>query len=214
MSSKNSPPRSARKVQQTYAKSVRTGSRDALKAQVVSRTVQIALGLTERLETEELQEVVAAPTDAEAMSRLAQLTRPPKQSDPLRAARERGEAAKRKLESEAGGFLSTREVQELLGGISAAAITKQISAGKLLMVKDQGNRFPRIQFDEKTGEVRRGLPQVLKALRPGQPVGSWGTLAFLLTPNHRLGGRKPIDALSDSEAVLRVARAHQSHGAP
>jgi hypothetical protein len=60
--------------------------------------------------------------------------------------------------------------------------------------------------------VVRGLERVLAAI---DDEGGWMRLAFLLSPEERLGGERPLDALrrGEVEAVERAARLYGEHGA-
>lgn len=197
--------------------STRPDERETLKALVIKRTLSAFTRLTDDLSTRELRKVVNAPSDVETAALGLQIAqRVMAVEDPLFAARLRGLEAKKRLEVEAGGFLKTGDVQKLLNGISAAAITKRCDSHKLLVVRAEprGNLFPRLQFDDRRGELLRWIPDVLPALAAKGAEG-WGQLAFLLNDNDRLDGRRPIDLLreGDVSVVLEAARNFGEHGA-
>jgi len=105
---------------------------------------------------------------------------------------------------EAGGTFTAAEAQRLLNGVSRQALEKRVKDGSLLAVPGPSNRrrYPAMQF---TGEgVVPGLKAVQEALPTHNP---WTILNFLVHPDERLGGRKPIEMLRDGDADLVVAAA-------
>lgn len=105
------------------------------------------------------------------------------------------------------------EVRTLLKGVSRQAIDKRVREGSLLAVPGPSNRrsYPAVQFN-RDGSVVSGLKAVREALPTRSP---WGILNFLVQPDDRLGGRKPIDVLKsgDIEIVTEAARRYGELGA-
>ena len=132
--------------------------------------------------------------------------------DPLADLLACGAVQKTVLVEGAGGVLSADEVAARLG-ISRAAVEQRRRAGRLLAVPGEaGPGYPACQFEG--GTVVPGLGEVLAWFGLARP---WGALAFLLTPDDRLGGLRPLDALKRRDAALtamtiRLARAHDSDG--
>ncbi len=101
-------------------------------------------------------------------------------------------------------MLTGKQVGELLG-VSRQAVDKRRKAGTLLGVPHpRGVQYPSVQFVK--GEVLLGIPGVLHALAAHHPADQ---LAFILTPNQRLDGKRPLDMLrlGAIERVHLVARA-------
>lgn len=113
----------------------------------------------------------------------------------------------------AGGAYELDEVRTLLNGVSRQAVEKRVREGSLLAVPGPSNRrrFPTVQFTDD-GEVVDGLREVRQALPFRNP---WAVLNFLVNPDTRLGGRRPIDALKAGEAaeVVEAARRIGQQGA-
>lgn len=106
---------------------------------------------------------------------------------------------------EAGGAFKPEEVQRLLHGVSRQALEKRVKDGNLLAVPGPSNRrrYPVIQFT--SDGVVPGLKKVQEALPTRNP---WAILNFLVRPDSRLGGRKPIEVLRDGnvDQVVSAAR--------
>lgn len=105
---------------------------------------------------------------------------------------------------DAEGTFSLEEVQALLNGISRQAVQKRVQEGSILAVPGPSNRrrYPAVQFG-RDGVVA-GLRAVQQALPTANP---WAVLNFLVQPDVRLDGRKPIDLLHAGEIDLVVAAA-------
>lgn len=76
-----------------------------------------------------------------------------------------------------------------------------------------GWRYPMIQFDASAeGGVVTGLGRVVATLAD---ESGWMALAFLLSPEERLGGERPIDTLraGGGARVLEMAKMLGEHGA-
>ncbi|CAN7343012.1 hypothetical protein LJR009_002875 [Bosea sp. LjRoot9] len=107
--------------------------------------------------------------------------------------------------AEAGGAYDLDQVRTLLNGISRQAVMKKVEDGSLLAVPGPSNRrrYPAAQFSNE------GLVPGLRNVQEALPTrNSWAVLNFLITPDPRLGGRKPIHVLAagEVEAVVSAAR--------
>jgi nucleoid DNA-binding protein len=112
---------------------------------------------------------------------------------------------------ESGGSYTLQHVETLLG-ISRQAINDRVRDGTLLAVPGPHGRrrYPVVQF---TGDgTLPGLEDVLKSL---PSANGWFRLNFLIRPDARLGGRRPIDLLKESkiDPVVMAARAVGVQGA-
>lgn len=109
---------------------------------------------------------------------------------------------------EAGGAFDAETVRGLLNGISRQALEKRVREGSLLAVPGPSNRrrYPAAQFT-RNGPVP-GLREVRAALQTENP---WAVLNFLVRPDPRLGGRKPVELLEEG-AVDQVAAAARGVG--
>ncbi len=104
-----------------------------------------------------------------------------------------------------GGAYELDQVRQLLHGVSRQSVDKRVNEGSLLAVPGPGNRrhYPAVQFTDE-GEVVSGLKPVQQAL---PTRNGFAVLNFLVHPDPRLGGRKPIDALKAGEIALVVEAA-------
>jgi hypothetical protein len=104
-----------------------------------------------------------------------------------------------------GGTYDLDQVRSLLRGISRQAVDKRVQEGSLLAVPGPSNRrsFPTVQFTPD-GRIVDGLRSVQKALSTRNP---WMVLNFLVRPDQRLNGRKPIDVLKKGGVALVVEAA-------
>lgn len=113
----------------------------------------------------------------------------------------------------AGGAFDLKQVQSLLNGISRQAVDKRVSEGSLIAVPGPNNRrsYPTVQFDNH-GRLIEGLRDVVAAL---PTRNAWSVLHFLVTPDTRLNGEKPIDVLKSGkiESVVNAARRMGEQGA-
>ncbi len=104
-----------------------------------------------------------------------------------------------------GGAYELEQVRELLHGVSRQSIDKRVNEGSLLAVPGPGNKryYPAVQFTDD-GELVEGMKQMQKAL----PTKSgFAILNFLVHPDERLGGGKPIDLLKAGKIDLVVEAA-------
>jgi hypothetical protein len=134
---------------------------------------------------------------------------------PLARARLRGIRRKREMLEAEGGSVGTAEAAEILGGISKQAVDKRRERGTILALPRGGGEyaFPLWQFDENSRDgLLPGLARVLRSFSVEDP---WMRAEFMLAPNPRLGGKKPLDALGygEVEASALAATAYGVHGA-
>lgn len=124
--------------------------------------------------------------------------------DPLAAARDRAEIARRRPINNAGGLLSLDEAAERLRLPPQAVRDSQLRGTILAVPMGQDTwRYPARQFAEK------GLiPEVDAFLLAFEPdVDAWTRLSVLMAPSDRFGGRTALDLLQEGRAAkaLRVA---------
>jgi hypothetical protein len=134
---------------------------------------------------------------------------------PMARARLRGIRRKREVLQAEGGSVGTTEAAEILGGISKQAVDKRRERGTILALPRGGGEyaFPLWQFDEGTRDgLLPGLTRVLRSFSVEDP---WMRSEFMLAPDDRLGGKRPLDALGEgeAEAAARAASAYGVHGA-
>ena len=112
---------------------------------------------------------------------------------------------------DAGGAYDLEQVRMLLRGISRQAIDKRVQEGSLLAVPGPSNHrsYPTLQFN-RDGSIVAGLRDVREALPVESP---WAVLNFLVNPDDRLDGRKPIDVLRSGN-VSEVIEAARLYGEP
>jgi hypothetical protein len=108
-----------------------------------------------------------------------------------------------------GGTYSLEEVRGLMRGVSRQAVNNRVRDGSLLAVAGPSNRavYPVVQFTAD-GTPVAGLKVVRKAL---QTNNDWMLLNFLVHPEPRLEGKKPIDLLKAGQ-VEKVVEAAQRVG--
>jgi hypothetical protein len=184
---------------------------------VLGRAMRAVTRAFDALDRDGLSRIAAEEADAEVLLGLlssSSLMEALEEADPLAEARLRGVAEQRRLLGEAGGAVGATEAAEILG-VSRQAVDARRKKGRLLAVATgrHGWRYPRCQFDEGSEDgVVRGLERVLGAV---EDEGGWMRLAFLLSPEERLGGRRPLDALraGEVEAVVEEALSYGEHGA-
>jgi hypothetical protein len=113
---------------------------------------------------------------------------------------------------DSGGTFTLEEVRRLLHGVSRQQVNNLVKAGRLLAVPGPSNRrrYPCVQFTRE-GYVD-GLQEVQKALPTKNP---WVVLNFLIHPDTRLQGARPIDLLrmGKIEKVAAAARRMAEPGA-
>lgn len=129
-------------------------------------------------------------------------------ADPVRAARERALARGRQqmaADLAAGGdALSIQDASRLLGR-SVEEVRQLAEAGALLALPtESGPVFPSIQFQD--GDALAGLIETLAAFPDPNPRAR---LNYLVNPDLRLEGRRPIDCLRCGNIDQVVAAARQ-----
>src|SRR5260370_32595184 len=180
----------------------------SLKAAFLQRARAAVEEVADRLQANELQQAVAAPTRAGSI--LVALSHPSvvgilTPDDPLAKARLRGIQPRDELLAQDGGTFSSVEVAKRLR-ITRQAVDQRRKSGQLLAVGvgRRGYLYPARQFDE--AGVRSGFAEILAALRHHPPLAQ---ARFFLSGNHRLDGQRPLDRLrsGDTSHALRRARA-------
>jgi hypothetical protein len=167
------------------------------------------------LDERSLLSAVEAATPGDTIARMiAAAPTASLETDPWAAALLRGAVIKQEAVQLAGGLLSSGEAAELLG-VSVAAVKQRQRRGKLLGVPTSNGEwgYPARQF-APDGSVRDGLPVVLAAFPGG--TSEWIVLGFLVNPVPGSDAGIAFDALSDPNAVRRlaeVARTYGEHGA-
>ena len=113
----------------------------------------------------------------------------------------------------AGGAYDLDQVCALLQGVSRQRVERRVREGSLLAVPGPSNRrrYPVIQFMDD-GSVVDGLKELHEALAFSSP---WSVLNYLINPDDRLDGERPIDLLRRGELgrVLESARRVGTQGA-
>jgi hypothetical protein len=105
-----------------------------------------------------------------------------------------------------GGAYDLEQVRAMLGGISRSQVHAKVKDGKLLAIPGPSNHrhYPVVQFNAR-GELIEGLDQVQAALDDGP----WIVLNFLIHPDARLQGRKPIELLEEGKVDVVVTAARR-----
>jgi len=161
--------------------------------------------------TDEAVQAALSRDDVSAIATLASPEAWRESVDPLHAARLRGAGQHDDMLKQAGGVLTTAEAAELLD-VSEEAVRKRIREGSLIGIRrGRGYMIPSVQIRE--GDVVPGLSRVLRAMTIASP---WARLSWLLNPEPRLDGRRPVDVLAsggDREAVESAASMVGEQGA-
>ncbi|WP_437728573.1 hypothetical protein [Sorangium sp. So ce861] len=187
---------------------------EPLRVAFLARGIDALTQVAERLDPRELGEVVASPSNADAL--VTALTQPSavglfSAADPLMPARLRGLQARDALLAAEGGALSAEEAGEALR-LSPQAIEARRAAGRLLAVSTgrRGHLYPAWQFADDG--VLPGLEEIL-ALLDDHPA--LAKVRFFLSGNHRLDGDRPLDRLrrGDLDPVRLAARTFGEQGA-
>jgi hypothetical protein len=107
----------------------------------------------------------------------------------------------------AGGAYGLDQVRALMHGISRQRVDRRVKERTLLALPGPSNRrlYPTIQFN-RDGSVVDGLKPVLEAL---PTRNSWAALNFLVRPDYRLDGRRPIELLKQGELAIVVEAARR-----
>lgn len=180
----------------------------------LARALRALAGLTSEADEQVLGEAAGAPSDYMALVRA--LSDPSalivlRSDDPLIEARLRGLELRERLLRAEGGTLGAEEVARHLG-LTRQAVDKRRRIGKLLAlaVGRRGYAYPAWQFAARG--ILPGLEAVLTDL--GVEDG-WMRVSFFLSPDPRLDGATPLEALrrGEVEAVRRAARGYGEHSA-
>jgi hypothetical protein len=189
-------------------------SRDDVKNAILTRSLSLTQRAMERVSPGTLVEAAAASTDQEAMLRILEapeMAAPASDAATIAAARAAGIEARDQLLNAQGGSWSVERVAKYLV-LTRQAVDKRRKANKLigLAVGRHGYLYPAWQFS-RSGTVP-GLEDVLRALSRHDP---WSQVIFMLSPNDRLDGVTPLEALKkgQAEAVTIAATLFGEHGA-
>ena len=110
---------------------------------------------------------------------------------------------------QSGGSYDLEQVRFLMHGVSRQRVDKRVRDGSLLAVPGPSNKrvYPAVQFLDD-GTVVDGLQDVLTQI---PTRNGFAILNFLIHPDQRLGGAKPIDLLKSGQVDL-VAEAARRLG--
>jgi len=126
---------------------------------------------------------------------------------PTDAARLRGIQYREALLERAGGSLTVESTARMLG-VTGEAIRKRLREHSLLGIKAaKGYLIPALQFEG--GQELPGLRRVLRALPVESP---WMRLDWLLSPEPRLEGKSPVQALGNGTELQEVVAAAELFG--
>jgi hypothetical protein len=179
-----------------------------------SRILRAFRRLEDDLPASLIDEATAAPTDylvaLEALTSSLETSQLVAE-DPFIAAKFRGLKRKKQMIETAGGALTSEEVAKVLG-ISRQGVDKRRGLNQLLALTQgrRGYSYPSFQFDED--RTISGLEDVLSELKQLDP---WMQMVFFTSPNERLNGKTPIEALQKGFAkeVRDVAVGYGEQGA-
>lgn len=188
---------------------------DELQGVLAARTLGWFARSMTLVDRERVVEALSASEGYEAMLPLIEdLVLEDARESPMARARLRGIRRKREVLETEGGFVGTAEAAEILGGISKQAVDKRRERQTILALPRGGGEyaFPLWQFDEGTKDGL--LPGLTKLLRSFSVEDPWMRAEFMLAPNNRLGGKRPLDALREGEveAATRAASTYGVHG--
>lgn len=116
-------------------------------------------------------------------------------------------AAAEVWEGEIGPLFDSRQVRELLGGVTRQRVDERVRARQLVAIRDSGGRwrFPAFQFDD--GRPDETLVELYWRLVDA-PLDGWSAAAWLTAPDELLDGRSPAAHLrsgGDPELLQRLA---------
>ncbi len=185
------------------------------KTAFVARALSALATMTDELDERTLANAAGAPSDYLALVRALQQPEVAaifQEDDPLLPARLRGLEARQQILEAEGGTMTVSEVAAMLG-ITRQAVEKRRKAGKLiaLSVGKRGFAYPRWQFTSN-GELLPGLEDVLSDLEEHSAMAQ---TIFMLRPNTRLDGSRPLDAVrrGQFDDARRAAQTYLTHGA-
>jgi len=192
------------------------GPSDDLVQAFVTRTGRALTRIAERMPRERLLEAVGASTDADVLFRSLreavaigaeiEIDAP----DPLTQALLRGSEMKRDMLKAEGGALSAQQLADHFG-ITPQGLGRKRERNHVFWL-DVGDGYVYPAFQIGKNGLLPGIREVLDAFAVDDP---WMRVSFMLTGDHRLGGRRPIDLLREGriEEVVKAAAAYGEHGA-
>lgn len=185
------------------------------KTAFVARALTALATMADELDERALANVAGATSDYLALVRALQQPEVAaifKEDDPLLPALLRGLEARQQILEAEGGTMTVSEVAAMLG-ITRQAVDKRRKAGRLIALSlgQRGFAYPRWQFTDD-GNLLPGLEDVLADL---DEHSAMARTIFVLRPNTRLDGDRPIDAIRQGRVseVCRAARTYLRHGA-
>ena len=182
-----------------------TPAANAEVVEVIHRRMHNGADLVARsLSTERLKDVAGTAGFAQMLIAILRNT-PAIDPDELCAAERLSRTAefKRVLVERAGGALTARQVQKLLGYRSVQAVHKAVASRRLFAVDDNGRKlFPAFQFDGSS--VVSGMAAVLAVTPTTSP---WALLQFMVDGDEGLGDEQPTNMVSGgAETIKRLIR--------
>jgi hypothetical protein len=130
--------------------------------------------------------------------------------DPLTDALLRGAQMKRDMLKAEGGVLSAQQLAQHLG-MTPQGVGRKRERNQLFSLPiGDGYVYPAFQIGQSG--LLPGIRDVLVAFQVTDP---WMRVSFMLTGDHRLGSRRPIDVLREGmiKDVVRAAAGYGDHGA-
>ena len=192
---------------------VREG-RKGIKSTILTRTLSLTGHAMQQIPNEILVNAAAASTDKEVLLRILeapQMATPDTDTETLEASRAAGVTARDQLLNAQGGSWTVERVAKYLG-LTRQAVDKRRKANRLigLAIGRHGYIYPSWQF-VRSGTLP-GFENVLRQLRRHDP---WSQLIFFLSPNDRLDGASPLEALRKGRVddVKVTASLFGEHGA-
>jgi len=188
-----------------------TGDRST-RAAFLERAIEAVDRLAQTVDDNGLRAALAADTDAALLSALGLAkngtsVEPGAASDPLAAAKARGEQAKRDILAAQGDMLSASDVASRLN-VNVEDVERRRQDGLLIALPSETGTpgFPAWQF--RDDGLLPGLDIVLSHMSVRSP---WMRAQFFLSGDLRLDGRTPLDVLRRGE-IDAVRRAGAAYG--
>jgi hypothetical protein len=189
---------------------------DDLVQAFVLRTGRALARIAERMPRDRLLAAVGAMTDTDVLFSSmrdaaaigAELA--PDKPDPLTEAFLRGSEMKRDMLKAEGGVLSARQLAAHLG-ITPQGLGRKRERNQVFWL-DVGDGYVYPAFQIGKNGLLTGIREVIDAFTIEDP---WMRVNFMLTGDHRLGGKRPIDLLRKGKTndVVIAASAYGDHGA-
>lgn len=138
--------------------------------------------------------VAESDSDPEALGRMAALAA----------------AAEIAWEGALGPLLTSAEARTLLGGLSREGLRRQVRAGRVLALRDEGGRvrYPAWQFDPNEGRSRSLVADLIELFRAAD-LSDWTIAAFCVSGQPELAGKAPVGAWrgeGSRESIVQAAR--------